>query len=368
MKAVDQALLRAVSGAPEVLRRAMLQLLSAGGKRLRPRLVVLAAEAGGPRRRGVMRLAAAAEAVHSATLLHDDVIDEAPSRRGSPSANASHGNALAVLAGDWMFTLAIDLVRRTGHELVLAELIDAIRAMVEAEGLQQEQRRAPRWDEARCLQIIAGKTVSLFRWCALAGARAAGAPEAHAQALARYASHVGTAFQLADDLDDLCCLEEDLAQGWITLPLVLALEERPDLPRTAAAVLETSAPARVVERIRHELQQAQQCLSSLPHTAARDELSRVAASLSPTGGPTMLKLGKFVKFREEKFGGVLFETRQERVFSLNPTAAAVIKEVVAGHDVVAILKERFHDPKGELAAHVTEMLAALEQQGLLVRA
>ncbi|MBK7862443.1 MAG: polyprenyl synthetase family protein [Archangiaceae bacterium] len=147
-------------------------------------------------------------------------------------------------------------MRRARHPRVLAELTHAIRAMVEAEGLQQEQRRAPRFDEARCLQIIEGKTVSLFRWCALAGARAAGATEAHAQALAGFASHVGVAFQLADDLEDLCRLEEDLAQGWVTLPLVLALEGRPDLPRTAAAVLSTSAPARVLERIRLELSAA----------------------------------------------------------------------------------------------------------------
>src|SRR5439155_16564600 len=111
------------------------------------------------------------------------------------------------------------------------------------------QRRSPRFDEERCLQIITGKTVSLFRWCALAGARAAGATDAHAEALARFASHVGTAFQLADDLEDLCRLEEDLAQGWVTLPLVLALRERPQMPLDAAAVAQTTAPAQVVERI-----------------------------------------------------------------------------------------------------------------------
>jgi hypothetical protein len=266
-----------------------------------------------------------------------------------------------------MFTFAINLVRQTGNDRILSELLEAIQRMVEAEALQQEQRRHPRFDEARCLDIIAGKTTSLFRWCALAGARAAGATEAHAQALARYATHVGTAFQLIDDLEDLCRLEEDVAQGWITLPLVLALRENPNLPRTAAAVLETRAPAEVAARIRVELSQAQAALAQLPHSAARAQLSLVAASLTPTGGPAMLKLGKFVKFREEKFGGVLFETRQERVFSLNPTAAAIIKEVVAGHDVVEKLKERFDDQNGELAAHVAETLAALEQQGLLVR-
>jgi octaprenyl-diphosphate synthase len=369
MKRIDQLLLRAVGSAPEVLRQPMVELLSAGGKRLRPRLVVLAARASGQGRRGVMRLAAAAEAVHSATLLHDDVVDVAMTRRGRPSAAAAHGNPVAVLAGDWMFTLAIDLVRRSGNDRVLCELVEAIRAMVEAEGLQQEQRSRPRYDEARCLQIVRGKTVSLFRWCALAGARAAGATEPHAQALAAFASHVGVAFQLADDLDDLCRLEEDLAQGWVTLPLVLALEERPDLPRTAAAVLETSGPARVEARIREELDAALACLELLPRGDAREELRHLTISLTPAPrGVAMLKLGKFVKFREEKFGGVLFETRQERVFSLNPTAAAVIKEVVAGHDVVATLTERFDDPSGQLAAHVTELLTALEQQGLLVRA
>jgi octaprenyl-diphosphate synthase len=368
---VDRVLRAALARAPSLLRQPMSDLVAAGGKRLRPRLVVLAAEASGPRRRGVLRLAAAAEAVHSATLLHDDVVDEAPTRRGQPSAPAEHGNPIAVLAGDWMFTFAIDLVRRSGHPRVLTELLEAIRAMVEAEALQQEQRKAPRFDEARCLEIISGKTVSLFRWCALAGARAAGATEAHAQALAAYATHVGTAFQLLDDLEDLCRLEEDLAQGWVTLPLVLALREQPSLPRTAEAVLKTSAPAQVAVRIAHELELAQVSLRQLPHSVAREQLASVAAQLTPkseTEGATMLKLGKFVKFREEKFGGVLFETRQERVFSLNPTAAAVVKEIVAGHDVVETLKARFDDPNGELGAHVTELINSLEQQGLLVRA
>jgi octaprenyl-diphosphate synthase len=373
----DRSLERALRVAPQALRRVMGDLVGAGGKRLRPQLVLLAARAAGPKRRGVLRLAVAAEAVHSATLLHDDVIDVAHERRGKPSAPVVYGNAMAVLGGDWLFTLAMSLVARTGQTRIFDELLNAIRAMVEAEALQQAQLKCPELDEAVCLSIVTGKTASLFRWCAMAGAIAAGGSEAHVQALASYAGHVGVAFQLADDLDDLGSPEaigEDLAQGYLTLPVLLACRAQPSLikgdPRAVIeAVHSSGARAQVEAKVRAEYAAAARCLEVLPPSPAREAL---ALAIHPEGGVTMssstLKLGKFVKFREEKFGGVLFETRQERVFSLNPTAAAVVKELLKGTDIVASLKEHFDDPNNELPAQVNELLESLEKQGLVVRA
>lgn len=293
-----------VRAAPGALGAAGEHLLSSGGKRLRPSLVVLAAFASGPRRRGLACLAVAAETVHCATLLHDDVIDQARTRRGRASVPAAFGNTVSVLAGDHLFAQAVELVQRAGSPRALAALIAAIRAMVEAEARQLALRESPAFDEATCLSICRGKTASLFRWCAAAGAMAAGARREHEAALAGYGEHVGLAFQLADDLLDLgspAAVGEDLAQGAITLPMAIACRQRPAIAgrirtamrrlrtghgsgvRAARAVSEsvhrTGAVAAVRERIRSSTTRALMNLGCLPDSPYREALARVALGL-----------------------------------------------------------------------------------------
>ncbi len=311
---LEPALRRLASVGPPELAVASGRLIAAGGKRLRPRLVILCGLASGPGRRGLMRLALAAEAVHTATLLHDDVIDNSPTRRGVPSVPFAYGNALAVLAGDQWFATAIDLVLASEVPGALAELLRTIRSMVRAEARQLSQRASPRIDEEACLEIVAGKTASLFRWCALAGAMAAGAEPSLQVALAGFADRVGSAFQLADDLDDLGspgCVGEDLSQGAITLPMVLACREKRELAplvaqcvrdaalrtcdpaeagrKVAEAVWTTRARGEVLARISRLVDRALGYLACLPDSPYRAVLAETALALarraaSPSAG------------------------------------------------------------------------------------
>src|SRR5438445_10278756 len=162
VRRLEGVLLRAAAG-PDLIARASHHLLSAGGKRLRPRLVMLSAMASVPRRRGVLHLALAADAVHSATLLHDDVIDGARIRRGRASVPAAYGNAAAVLAGDEGFATAIELVLRSGVPRALPELVGAIRAIVRAEARQLGQRSSPGPDGTTSREIHLGRSADPVR-------------------------------------------------------------------------------------------------------------------------------------------------------------------------------------------------------------
>jgi octaprenyl-diphosphate synthase len=302
---IEQQVALALNGAPGPLKQATEQLLHAGGKRVRPKLVVLSAMAAGRARRGVVHLAIAAEVVHSATLLHDDVVDSAPVRRGEPSAAAAFGNSLAVLAGDHLFAVAIDLVLRSRHARALPELIRAIRLMVQAEAKQLSQRQAPEIDEALSIRICLDKTASLFRWCGAAGAIAAGASPAVEAALAGFGEQIGLAFQFVDDVLDLSAengIGEDLEQGAITLPMVLACRKRPeiaaeireaqrlvgergDLPaetrRTLSkAILATGADHEAMARAQHHTARALRFLACLPESPHREALGEMAQKLA----------------------------------------------------------------------------------------
>ena len=207
-------------------------LQSGGGKRLRPILVLLSGRLFGEVNPGLIRMAAVVEMIHTATLVHDDVIDLAKTRRGRPSINVVWGNHTSVLAGDWLYMQAFQIALRERHFPTLDLLINLTQMMVEGELLQLERVGKIGVTEADYMELIDRKTASLFSACARLGAISAGAGEAAEARLGEYAWNLGIAFQLVDDILDFTSREKilgkpvgnDLREGKVTLPLIYALE------------------------------------------------------------------------------------------------------------------------------------------------
>ncbi len=290
-----------------VAERAGSHLLDLGGKRLRPLCVALASRCGAGFDRSTMQLAVAVELVHNATLLHDDVIDLAPTRRGAPSARAEFGNAASIFAGDWLLIDALRRVRKARVPGTLDALLDTIADMIRAESLQLENRG--RLDISRDLyfRVAEGKSATLFRWAMLAGARSGGIGRAGSMALQDFGSGLGIAFQVIDDLLDLDTQLErtgktpftDLREGKVTFPVIVALERAPELREVLGRIVATDPPAEPerrwlleVERVVTETGAADACrrlaadriegaienLSVLPPSAAREALATVGRS------------------------------------------------------------------------------------------
>jgi octaprenyl-diphosphate synthase len=210
-------------------------LLGGGGKRLRPALLLLCHgyAAGRPEsRRSAVKLAAVVELLHSATLIHDDVIDSADTRRGRPSANSRWGNHRSVLAGDWLYMQSFQIALEERNFHVLDILIDLTQKMVEGELIQLSKIGRMDVTEGDALKLAAHKTACLFSGCARLGAVIGGFDEQHEEALAEYGRYAGLAFQLVDDLLDFTASSEqlgkpvlsDLKEGKVTLPLIYAME------------------------------------------------------------------------------------------------------------------------------------------------
>ena len=259
----------------DAVERSAAHLLSSPGKRLRPMCVVLAARVGrGLDARG-RELAIAAELVHAATLLHDDVIDAGELRRGVPAARTMWGNAASIFAGDWLLVDALRRVRRAGHLDVLDRLLGAIDEMIRAEAVQLARRGRIDTNEAGWLRVVEGKTAALFRWAMFAGARAGGLGSHESVALEAYGTDLGVAFQAIDDVLDLTgesasigkALFADLREGKMTWPLIVAARRDPavhaDLSKILVAGEEESAGA--------------------PHATTEAERARVLAALASTG-------------------------------------------------------------------------------------
>ncbi|HUE24033.1 MAG TPA: polyprenyl synthetase family protein [Bryobacteraceae bacterium] len=208
-------------------------LQESGGKRLRPSLLLLASRLIGDGGESAIHLGAVVEIIHAATLVHDDVIDDARTRRGRPSANAQWGNHTSVLAGDWLYMEAFQVALRERNFHVLDLLIGLTQMMVEGELLQLERIGRIEVTEADCMELVDRKTACLFSVCAKLGAIVAGADSQTEERLGDYAWNLGMAFQLVDDLLDFTSREKvlgkpvgnDLREGKVTLPLVYALEQ-----------------------------------------------------------------------------------------------------------------------------------------------
>ncbi|TVR65662.1 MAG: octaprenyl diphosphate synthase [Candidatus Competibacteraceae bacterium] len=206
-------------------------IIDSGGKRLRPVAVLLAARACGYAGRDHIAAAAIVEFIHTATLLHDDVVDESSLRRGRETANAIWGNQASVLVGDFLYSRSFQMMVGIGSLRVMEILADTTNAIAEGEVLQLLHCHDPDTSEERYMAVIHAKTAKLFEAAAQLGAVLAGRPRAEEQALARYGRRLGTAFQLIDDVLDYSAssaelgknIGDDLAEGKPTLPLIHAM-------------------------------------------------------------------------------------------------------------------------------------------------
>ncbi|CAM2926276.1 octaprenyl diphosphate synthase [Pseudoalteromonas distincta] len=209
-----------------------LYIVSSGGKRVRPMLAILAAKALGYQGKDHITLATIVEFIHTATLLHDDVVDESNLRRGTPTANAEFGNAASVLVGDFIYTRSFQLMVGLGKMQVMQVLADATNIIAEGEVLQLMNCNDPDTTEASYMQVIYSKTAKLFEAATGLAAIITEQDQTTLDALNLYGMHLGTAFQLVDDVLDYNAdaeqlgknIGDDLAEGKPTLPLIYAMQ------------------------------------------------------------------------------------------------------------------------------------------------
>ena len=232
-------------------------LREGGGKRIRPLLLLLAAKSQGFTGHGMVRLGAVVEMVHTATLVHDDIIDAADTRRGRPSANTTWGNAKCVLAGDWLYMQAFRVSLEERNFRVLDLLIGLTQQMVEGELLQME-KLGRAITEPEYNELIYRKTACLFEVSMRLGSVLAGATESMEHAMGEYGRNLGLAFQIVDDVLDLTASEEvlgkpvasDLREGKATLAVIHALENGSTAGERTA--IQTVLTDQNFERVRHE--------------------------------------------------------------------------------------------------------------------
>ncbi|GAB4535449.1 MAG: octaprenyl diphosphate synthase [Haliangiales bacterium] len=298
-----EAELEALPRGARAVQRAAHHLLDLGGKHLRPMCVALTAKLGagfGPEAR---QLAMAVELVHTATLLHDDVVDVGDTRRGVPTARMVYGNSASIFAGDWLLVEALRRIRRAAVPGMLDRMLDIIEEMLLAESLQIERRGRLADSEEDYFRVVEGKTASLFRWAMFAGGRAGGLSDAECAALERCGAHLGVAFQAVDDALDFHGdadltgkdLFADLREGKTTYPLLLALRRdeslRPRLERALGddgplpehltrAVLvsmERTGALKDCRALAHDrIRQAIECLEVFPDGPGKTALTTVA--------------------------------------------------------------------------------------------
>ena len=232
MAAVDQVIRTRLRSEVLLVNQVGEYIINSGGKRLRPALVVLSAEAFGYRGKQHHDLAAVVEFIHTATLLHDDVVDESELRRGRATASALFGNAASVLVGDFLYSRAFQMMVEVGEMRVMQTLADATNTIAEGEVLQLLNCHDADVDADNYMRVIHCKTAKLFEAAMRLGAILGKAGVADEQAVAGYGMHLGTAFQLVDDVLDYSAdelqtgkhLGDDLAEGKPTLPLIYAMQ------------------------------------------------------------------------------------------------------------------------------------------------
>jgi len=279
-----------------------LYIINGGGKRMRPLLTLLAARALGYQGEQHIKLAAIIEFIHTATLLHDDVVDESTLRRGRETANALFGNAASVLVGDFLYTRAFQMMAEMESMRVMDILADATNIIAEGEVLQLMNCNDPDTSEESYFQVIYCKTAKLFEAATRIGAILTHQPEAVEQAMLDYGKYLGTAFQITDDVMDYTSLSsemgknigDDLAEGKPTLPLIYAIsqssgEEKALLQEAIAqrngmdhlddilAIFEkTGAISYSQHRAQEEADKAKQALSLLPDSPYKQALCALA--------------------------------------------------------------------------------------------
>ena len=301
MAAVDRVLRESLASDVVMIREVASYIIAGGGKRLRPALLLLASRACGYEGRDHHTLAAAIEMIHTATLLHDDVVDESKLRRGKETANARFGNPASVLVGDFLYSRTFQLMVGVNRMRVLAIVADATNLIAEGEVLQLLHTGDAALDERGYFDVIERKTAKLFEAAGRIGAVLGGASEVAENALARYSLHLGTAFQIMDDVLDYSGnaaaigknLGDDLGEGKMTLPLIRALAlgtaAEADVIRHAvagggltdfapvvAALHRTGALEYARERAIAESEAAAACLAVLPASPAATSLLQLS--------------------------------------------------------------------------------------------
>ncbi|MCW8918008.1 MAG: octaprenyl diphosphate synthase [Gammaproteobacteria bacterium] len=261
-------------------------IINSGGKRLRPVLVLLSAGAFGYQGAHHHELAAVVEFIHTATLLHDDVVDESDMRRGKETANNVWGNAPSVLVGDFLYSRAFQMMVDVQNMRVMAILSEATNIIAEGEVMQLLNVHNADLDEEGYLEVIRYKTAKLFESAAQLGAVLCHRSAAEEEAMAHYGMHLGTAFQLVDDVLDYSASSEelgknigdDLAEGKPTLPLIYAINHGSD---EQAALVREAVEQGGIGRI-EEVRQAIESVGAIAYTArtARGEADRAIAALS----------------------------------------------------------------------------------------
>jgi octaprenyl-diphosphate synthase len=302
MQAMDSEIRRRLHSDVALVNQISEYIIGAGGKRLRPALLLLLAGAGGFQGDARITLAAVVEFIHTATLLHDDVVDESTLRRGRETANALFGNAASVLVGDFLYSRAFQMMVEVDDMRVMRTLADATNAIAEGEVLQLLNVHDPDVDEARYLHVIRSKTAKLFE----ASARLAGIlcaiDDAALERWTEFGRRLGTAFQLIDDVLDYSGVTEDigknvgddLREGKPTLPLIYLLERGTAEQRTLVREAITTAGSVDLERMRVEIQgsgaleytaemaqreaaAAQAAIADLPNSPHRESLIELCA-------------------------------------------------------------------------------------------
>lgn len=258
LEQLEEKLLAAVGSSEAIVQEIGTHLVTAGGKRLRPALCLLAAH-GGPRFElgRILPLAAALELIHTASLVHDDVIDKAGTRRGIPTANAKWGDKISILGGDYIFAQAFRLVAAEEYGgYVYHRLAELVGNLSTGEIIQDRQVYTASRDMEDYYSRIRKKTADFLEICCDLGGVISGLPREEAKRLAEYGHCIGMAFQITDDILDIEQTEEtvgkpvgnDIRQGIVTLPVIFALRESPDREELEAIVTDAAMTGEMVER------------------------------------------------------------------------------------------------------------------------
>jgi octaprenyl-diphosphate synthase len=302
MQRVDARIRARLDSDVPLVRQVAEHIIAGGGKRLRPALLLLCAGAVGYRGTAHHELAAVVEFIHTATLLHDDVVDESQLRRGQRTANAAFGNAASVLVGDFLYSRAFQMMVGLDDMRVMRVLADATNQIAEGEVLQLMNCHDPDVDETRYLDVVRRKTAKLFEAAAQLGGILGGASAAQEEGLATFGMHVGTAFQVVDDVLDYSgaaqetgkSLGDDLAEGKPTLPLIHVMQAgsmrerelvrraireggRDEFTHVLAAIRATGALEYAREAARGEVDRAVRAIDGLGPSAYRESLLELAA-------------------------------------------------------------------------------------------
>lgn len=302
MHAVDAVIRERLHSDVALIQQVAEYIISSGGKRLRPALLILVAGACGYQGRAHHELAAVVEFIHTATLLHDDVVDDSSMRRGRATANSAFGNPASVLVGDFLYSRAFQMMVSVREMRVMEVLADTTNTIAEGEVLQLMSIHNMDITEDQYLRVVRSKTAKLFEAAGRLGGIISRVPSDTEQALSRYGSHIGTAFQLVDDILDYSGelehtgknIGDDLAEGKVTLPLIYtmrhATEEQQahirkavaspsdsDFETVAAVVSECGALEYARSRAVAESQRATAELECLPNSTYRDCLLELAA-------------------------------------------------------------------------------------------